>query len=443
MDPNIPIQPVQNEIPVTQSNLQQTVNKSPSPGSKWKLISLTIVLLAIVGLGLYYFLIKNKILLFQNQQKSITPTIAQLTSTPTPDPTSNWKTYTNAKYELSIKYPADTRVSQISNYTLPALNTDKNIITAIQSINPNYPRSLTGLDISESNDLANCNKNTTTKNISGIAFFVAGENIPNDAMGGMRSINDQYYVIHGNICYSIQSSVFWQDVSFDTTVKVPSSQALQEQQNWIQTQQQLNSQILSTFKFTDQNQNLTPFQKLLRQYCKPHKDVPYVYDIDVKEIPLRLEQQLTSNAPIINCVSFAKDEMENGFISYFGLNISDKMSKETYRWNSPLNISGVPLPSKNNDIKLYAYFDTNVMVRGIKMVTVNGEEISVSEDRALMYMEDPRIVKLKQDFNLSNASDKKQDDVRAIYNIFRILQQKELDEIDKLENDLSSVSALQ
>jgi hypothetical protein len=60
MDPNIPPQSTQNEIPTTQPIPQQPVNKIPSSGSKWKLIKIIIIVAAIIicipfiGLGLKF-----------------------------------------------------------------------------------------------------------------------------------------------------------------------------------------------------------------------------------------------------------------------------------------------------------------------------------------------------------------------------------------------------
>jgi len=100
MDPNIPTQPVQNEIPPFQPNplsqpvvqqpvtqqppiQQQPINQIPSSENKWKLILIIIILLVIVGGGIYYLGIRQNKL---DQQKTITTTITQstLTSTPTP-----------------------------------------------------------------------------------------------------------------------------------------------------------------------------------------------------------------------------------------------------------------------------------------------------------------------------------------------------------------------
>lgn len=173
--------------------------------------------------------------------------------------TSNLKTYTNTQYGFEVKYPTDTRVLETNNYTTPALNTNKDIAVAIQTTNSNYPRSLTGLNIFVNKDLDQClllsngQKIAETKSINGITFFVYGRNIPDDAMGGIRSLFDEYRITHNNRCYSITSSVFWKDVSFvygATGMQGPSSQEFEEEQDWIKFQQELNNQVLPTFQFT-------------------------------------------------------------------------------------------------------------------------------------------------------------------------------------------------
>jgi hypothetical protein len=48
---------------------------------------------------------------FINPQPTSTP-VAVVTPSPTPDPTANWKTYTNQKYFYSFKYPQSYTVGQ-------------------------------------------------------------------------------------------------------------------------------------------------------------------------------------------------------------------------------------------------------------------------------------------------------------------------------------------
>jgi hypothetical protein len=126
MDPNIPTQPVQKETQVTQSNLQQTVNKSPSPRGKWELISLIVTLLIIVGSGTYYLGIRQNKLLSQNQQKQVIPTIVQSIPTPTLAPTASWNTYTSFVGGFEIKYPLNWKIVNgiTDNTTLVAIDID-------------------------------------------------------------------------------------------------------------------------------------------------------------------------------------------------------------------------------------------------------------------------------------------------------------------------------
>ncbi|MEX2028197.1 MAG: hypothetical protein WD988_01720 [Candidatus Curtissbacteria bacterium] len=70
--------------------------------------------LAIVGLvtgGAYYY--------GKNSSKHTQPFTQQVTlnssSSPAADETADWKTYTNAKYKFSIKYPEDFKISEYTN----------------------------------------------------------------------------------------------------------------------------------------------------------------------------------------------------------------------------------------------------------------------------------------------------------------------------------------
>lgn len=106
--------------------------------------------------------------------------------------------------------------------------------------------------------------------------------------------------------------------------------------------------------------------------------------------------------------------MENGYITYFGFKIYDENSKQAYNYNTPLEINSVPILSKNSNIPAYAFISPfyskdllsqNVMVRGIKNIKLNnGESIYVSDDRAIMSINDPRILKIKEKYFLENRN---------------------------------------
>jgi hypothetical protein len=70
------------------------------------LLLVGIIVIALIGGGVYYLGTKN----------TSTPAQNQIAATPTPshlkEPASNWKTYTNTQYGYSIKYPANANFSE-------------------------------------------------------------------------------------------------------------------------------------------------------------------------------------------------------------------------------------------------------------------------------------------------------------------------------------------
>lgn len=243
MDPNI----------LTQPNVRQ-VNEVSKQDSKFKWISLIIVLLLLVGGGVYYLGAKQNKLVVQNPQKIITPTIVRSTLTPTPDPTANWKTYTNTKYGFSVEYPADTRVIKEQNQQVMGALNPASVVASISLISSDFRLSSTGVSIAvDANKDCNLDQNgqkiTKTKDFNKNTFLIEGENIENNASGGERHTYSIYQITHNNKCYEVQLSVGYTDVTFAAAPSLV--QEIQGQQDWIQAQKQLNNQILSTFKFTN------------------------------------------------------------------------------------------------------------------------------------------------------------------------------------------------
>ncbi len=86
------------------------------------LVIVTLVIVAaIIGVGLY---IGKKISSVQPQSTVISNSVASPVPSPTPDVTANWKTYTNAKYNFSFKYPSAWNVTY-DQQPDPAGNPDK------------------------------------------------------------------------------------------------------------------------------------------------------------------------------------------------------------------------------------------------------------------------------------------------------------------------------
>lgn len=102
-------QPVQKVAPISESAVSNSPQTSPSSGQsflqkfKWLLLGFTAVLV-IAGFGGVYLLDKKDAQKSQVQPQT-QQTIAQPTSTPTPDETASWKTFSFAKFYF--KYPSD------------------------------------------------------------------------------------------------------------------------------------------------------------------------------------------------------------------------------------------------------------------------------------------------------------------------------------------------
>jgi len=97
------------ESPV-QDQLTEIQNRSAKPRLKTVLFSL--LGLALAG-GLVFAgtqISKSSRLPLKSQNLTPTPI---LIASPTPDPTADWKTYTNEEYGYSVKYPTDNYVRQI------------------------------------------------------------------------------------------------------------------------------------------------------------------------------------------------------------------------------------------------------------------------------------------------------------------------------------------
>lgn len=82
--------------------LKVSTSSDPNHSPKMLLIGLGAFLIIIIGGGIGYFLgVDNS---EQTTPANTTP-IVKVSPTPTPDPTANWKTYTNTKYGYEAKYP--------------------------------------------------------------------------------------------------------------------------------------------------------------------------------------------------------------------------------------------------------------------------------------------------------------------------------------------------
>lgn len=127
MDPNVPAQPIKNEISTV--HVQQSVKEIPHSKSKFKLILLIIILLLVVGGGAFYLGVKQNKTSVQKQTNS---TIAKTSPTPAPDPTANWKIYANNASKYEIKYPATAKLATFSSDSQFWIYLDKNYTSMSQ-----------------------------------------------------------------------------------------------------------------------------------------------------------------------------------------------------------------------------------------------------------------------------------------------------------------------
>lgn len=81
--------------------------KEPKKSSPLFVIALILLLVVVLGLGGYFVWTKY----FNKTEVTPTPSpVAEVISTPTPDPTADWKTYTNTAVGFSVRYPSDWRL---------------------------------------------------------------------------------------------------------------------------------------------------------------------------------------------------------------------------------------------------------------------------------------------------------------------------------------------
>ena len=90
-------------------NQQSIVSPPPHRFSKTFIVLIAVILLVAAGVGGY--------ILGTNQNQTVqTQPVTQLPQpSPTPDPTANWKTYSNTKYDFSFKYPSEWEIDDSSS----------------------------------------------------------------------------------------------------------------------------------------------------------------------------------------------------------------------------------------------------------------------------------------------------------------------------------------
>lgn len=184
------------------------------------------------------------------------------------------------------------------------------------------------------------------------------------------------------------------------------------------------------------------FQKLLQEECKPVQGFPHYYRIATAVIPLNIKS--VSQTSELTCISSMSNQMSNGYILGSGFYIFDIFSKQTIPNGNPIDLKGIPIISTSNDVYLESYFNENVMVRGSRNLNFinTGEEITITLDQAIMSIEDPRIIRAKRNYSINNFINNNQASQYAVYEVFKNLQQIELDYIDTIISKLLAIQAL-
>jgi len=237
---------VNSEQSTVNQKTQITVHRSPSTF----LITLLSVLLLISCLIAGFFAWQTQRLVAELRVKNEELIINTPTVTPTPDPTADWKTYTNSEYGFSFKYPSDFLDKKMN---------DNSVILSVGS--KDYSLSLkadSDLDI-YTDEIKDIKKLFDTKeqnvNIKGIGPYTA-------YLRSIQSAGGEFSFFR-IILIPIKSYMF--DLSLSP-----------KDENDFATSEELADQILSTFKFIEPEASSTPLPVACTMEAKICPDGSYV-----------------------------------------------------------------------------------------------------------------------------------------------------------------------
>ena len=216
ISPILPTQP--QNIPAGQSQPIQPPIKTHN-WLKLLIIAVIIILvLTIVGVG-SFLLGTNK-----NNTKPVVQITPALTVTPTPtlDPTANWKTYANNVFGYSIKYPDSWAVSENINGPILRIDDSKNQGAGVYFTIIDDPENIS-IENKIHSPVETIKLTYSDVTINGIAAKRA--NLPNQQ--GCTPGDDSVFIKKGTVIYEIQNRCGFVAAA-------------------------IFNQILSTFKFTDQ-----------------------------------------------------------------------------------------------------------------------------------------------------------------------------------------------
>lgn len=190
-----------------------------------------------IGIGGYLLGAKSNKTIVQDSQKKI----VAVSPTATPDPTANWKTYINAGAGYSFKYPNDYQVMENQKKSVDGVTVNTpNTTTVLSSILPNlntnmqigihYESQLSDLSGDDVAKKLGLSTTATTYNINGKSGFI----FTDTRLGAYGSTI--IYIITNNKSYTF---------------------TIESHASYAQYKKYLD-QILSTFKFTDNEAIVSP-----------------------------------------------------------------------------------------------------------------------------------------------------------------------------------------
>jgi hypothetical protein len=228
-----PLPPIKDQTPIQNSAVPTATSLPAQNNSKVMLVLVTIIIFLLSATGfLYYQNQKLKITVSNPQQGQITLTPTLLPST-IPDPTANWKTYTNTKYGYSFKYPSEWKtrsfagsqesVDSASSFSLETIDSDSRAMVKLDlnNFNTGYLKKYAPTG---SEDILPIQKQFGENN-----FYYYG------AGGGGVNYTDQYfYKLNGKILLFVFNGPYGDNDN------LPSKQT-----------HSYEAQVLSTFKLLD------------------------------------------------------------------------------------------------------------------------------------------------------------------------------------------------
>lgn len=267
MESNIPSQPTPSITPEIQSPVTQSIPPSPSSSSnktKYVLLGLLILLIITAVGGAYYLGVAKQQSAVQKNNHPITATIKPSpTSTPSPDLTENWKTYSDSNNHFSFKYPQEWIIkgnnieeqvgNTAGNNTLTQKGVSVNVyenagnLTALEFLDTIFYKDYTGgskvlKDAYMKSYEGNINPNATIKN-GEIVYVSEGGDLPYIKPITVDGRQETYIDVLITPPGSNGNGVW---ISLGKNAVLLRGYPSADYKN----QQQIFNQILSTFKFT-------------------------------------------------------------------------------------------------------------------------------------------------------------------------------------------------